>query len=138
MKYNIERGAHVRVGVPAKQDRFLARTLAEALAEIVEIREAHLPMCFVEGGMPSPAQVLVLVCDGPADQRKLVGAVEDKIAPLLPYGARLDIWPLPSDAPLTESVRATECRILTRTPSGIPRVERPFSRWKMLQRRLKR
>ena len=138
MKYSIDRGAHVRIGVPAKPDRFLARSLAEALSGFLEIREAHLPMCFVERQMPRPNLVLVLVCADSVDQAKLVGAVEDIVAPLLPYGTCLDIWPLASDAPLTETVRGTECRILRRAPSGISHIEYPFSVWRMLKRRLKR
>lgn len=138
MNYNIDRGAHVRIGVPARPDRSLARSLAEALVKFPGIREAHLPMCFVEGKMAIPALVLVLVLEGATDQAKLVGDIHQEIAPLLPYGTHLDVWPLAADAPLTESVRATGCRILIQTASGTPVIEQPFSKWKMLQRRLKR
>jgi SseB protein C-terminal domain len=138
MDYSINPGAHVRIGVPSKPDGSLAQSLAEMLVKFPEVREAHLPMCFVEGKMLKPGLVLVLVFDGLVDRTKLVEVIHEEIAPLLPFGAHLDVWPLTSDATLTASVRGTGCRILSRTSSGAALIEQPFSKWRMFQRRLHR
>lgn len=96
------------LGRPAKP---MAQELSDAIGEmvrnIVGIREAHLPQCFVKGIVEPPTQVLVLVLEDSADGQRALDSVGQGLTRVLPPGMHIDVWPLDGKSDLLETVRGT-------------------------------
>ena len=108
----ISAGSQVMIGAPAVPlPREISAAIAERVATIEGIDEAHLPQCFVAGTMEQPAQVLVLSIASRADIEAVMQQVGEKLHGILPAGGPLDIWPLQPPHPLLDEVRNAGCQI---------------------------
>jgi hypothetical protein len=106
-------GTKVYLGRPAKPaGPELVDLLKDLVAGFAEIREAHLPQCWVEGVMPQPAQILVVVLsDQSHNSDDFAPKVERKISALLPKGFHLDLWIIHQHEQLLRAVRDARCLI---------------------------
>jgi hypothetical protein len=120
------------IGLPAKPDQKLAQKLAELVAPFSDVQAAHLPMVWVPGPAAKPALVLFLIFDPSCSHKDVVAQITQKLAPRIGPGAFLDFWALKSDDPLVYWVEKARSRILSRSPSGEPLIEHPWSRWRLL------
>jgi SseB protein C-terminal domain len=135
----IEHGSAIHLGSPKKPDVSLGKSLAESIAHVPEIREAHLPHCFVPNTMTQPAPVLVLVLDEICSTSEILKQqIGSELSHRLNTGVHLDIWFLSSGDTLLEGVRRTDCKIFSHTESGKRMILRPWSLWNRLRRRLAR
>ena len=104
--YTVPPGSAVLLGAPAKPMPATRRNdICNIVHGISGVREAYLPQCYISGGMESPAQVLVLVLDGNADQERIMGEVERGLARVLPAETRLDVWPMERRNRFLETIR---------------------------------
>jgi hypothetical protein len=98
--------------VPMPADRSAA--IAEVVASAPEVVEAHLPLCFIAGQMPKPAQKLFVVF-----AKEISHSAMQKIGAALPdvvsRGDYLDMMPITLSDSLPETVRGTNCQIYART-----------------------
>lgn len=110
------KGTEVFLGRPAKP---MPQELSDAIGEMVQgiegIREAYLPQCYVKAEVDPPAQILVLLLDDPADQR-ILDAVGQGLARILPQGVHLDVWPLDDGHSLLSTIRGTRMHIHCNPP----------------------
>lgn len=123
--------------MPAKPNRGLAKGIARLLLSFPEVKEAHLPMCFVPNAMPAPAQVLVVVLGNHSEAMPTPPGLHEKIAPLLRPSEFVDIWTLSVSEGILDSVRGVGCRIFVRLPSGEGVPEDPWTAWRKLLRRFR-
>jgi hypothetical protein len=101
-------GAKVYIGTPAKlMPEQLSRTIANALARIPEIGEAHLPPVYVKAKIDPPAQILVVVMgkDSPSQVTKM-GEIMHGVLRASSY---LDFVEWRPSEPTLPTVRRTLC-----------------------------
>jgi hypothetical protein len=109
----IEAGTQILIAAPAHpMPAAQSAAIADMLAKVAGVTEAHLPYCFVPGVMTEPAQVLVLVLSREQDVQEVLRAVNCQLAQLLTEDSRLDIFPLTKESGMLKSVRAVGCQIL--------------------------
>jgi hypothetical protein len=134
---NIPKGAKIYLGAPAKPlDEELVLRIAELAASFPTVVEAHLPQCWVENVMPSPAQILVLVLATDEGAPELANAVGEGISRLLPNSAHMDVWKLSINHDLMPAVRKAGCGILgpDRKPIQTSSLKRLLKRFKLISR----
>jgi hypothetical protein len=116
----IPRATSVLLGRAAKPiPRALSDSISDMVRTIPGIREAYLPQCYAKGLVEPPAQVLVLVLEDASDQ-KVLNAVGQGLARILPPGQHLDVWPMTYGHGLLETVRATRTHVHC-TPPPAPK-----------------
>jgi hypothetical protein len=109
----IEAGTQILIAAPAHpMAAAQAAAIADMLAKVAGITEAHLPYCFVPGAMTEPAQVLVIVIEHGRNMEEVLHAVNCQLAQLLTEDSHLDIFPLTKESGMLKSVRAVGCQIL--------------------------
>jgi hypothetical protein len=136
--FTITPGTKVHLGQPKSPDVRLAIVIAERIAGIAEVREAHFPQAFVEGSMPTATQVLVIAIADRSDIPESIRRVREQLAAVLPSGRFVDVWPVQVSDPLLEDVRRSDCCIFRRTQWGEGQIERPWSLWRRVRRALQR
>jgi len=110
---NIPAGTEILIAAPAKpMAQAQSAAIADMLARIPGVAEAHLPQLFITGVTNAPAQILALVLTPGADVQKVMGEIGCHLGAMLPEDERLDVWPLDPSNPILKSVRAVNCRIL--------------------------
>lgn len=120
----IEAGTRILIGAPASpMPRAQSAAIADVLAKVAGVVEAHLPQVFAPGAMREPAQVLVVVTSPETDAEALMHDITCRLAQLLTEDSRLDVFPVASDSGILRDVRAANCQILGATP------HRSKSRW---------
>ena len=108
----VKKGADVLVGAPETPlNPQTTAAIAEAVATIKGIREAHLPQCFIPGVSEAPAQVLVVVLAASATEQNVMSELGPRLHKIVPKGVYLDVWPLPLRHPVLGSVRKAGCQI---------------------------
>ncbi len=118
-KIEVPAGAEMMIGAPAKpMPEATSGAIAELVAQIDGIQEAHLPQCYVPNTMARPGQILVLLLTPGANIQTVMERIGQGLHSILSGGEPLDIWPLqpPPDALLTE-VRKAGCQIYQRQKS---------------------
>jgi hypothetical protein len=106
-------GTHVLIAAPAEpMARAQQAAIADALAKVPGVVEAHLPQLFVAGAMEEPAQVLVVVTRRGANVEQLMHEITCALAQLLTEDSRLDVFPLAEGGEMIGGVRAAGCQIL--------------------------
>jgi hypothetical protein len=109
---DIPKGTPVLIGSPAKpMPQAQSAAIGEMVRGIAGVREAYLPHCFMHGVMENPSQVLVLVLDAAAERQRILDAVGEGLARVLPPGTHLDVWPMNEGDGLLSSVRDTRTHI---------------------------
>ena len=128
---NLPAGTKVLLGKPAHpMDRASVRAIAGLLGSAREVLEAHLPQCYVPGTMQQPAQVLVIVLPDSVDADSVTARIREGLAPLIPVGHHLDIWPLRPASNVLAAVRATGCDIRSLLADAGPEAPaRPARKW---------
>jgi hypothetical protein len=105
-------GSKVFLGAPAKpMPRERSDAIAELVASIKGVTEAHLPQCFAIGAMTGPAQVLAIVIDPRANEGEILSSIANGLSRILPSGEHLDVWPLRSGSAMHRDVQGTRCSI---------------------------
>jgi hypothetical protein len=126
MILKVPAGAKIFLGAPARgMDPWVVRSLAETVAAVPDVAEAHIPQCYIPGVMECPAQVLVVVIRNSIAIEPTLAAVTSRIERLLPTAGHLDIWPLLSASSLLSAVRDAGCRIFERYPQAGPAPSAP-------------
>jgi hypothetical protein len=107
--FTIKAGETVNIGAPATPPTWDFVQKVRGVCEQVDgLREAHLPMCYVEGKIDPPKIVLAVV--PPA----AVPEIQDGLHAILPSSEYLDVLPLEGDSPLADAVRASNTAIVRR------------------------
>ena len=97
-------------GAPAKpMPEILADGIAQVVAQVSGIVEAHLPQCFIEGDKEAH-QVLVIVVEKRNEIPRIAQELMGKLQLLFPPGQFIDILPFESGAVPT-GVRQAGCQI---------------------------
>lgn len=111
--HNIPAGTEILIGAPSRRmPQAQSAAIADMLARIPGVVEAHLPQCFIPGVMQEPSMILALVLAPGVDAEKVMGEVGCHLGAMLPEDERLDVWPLTGTNPILKDVRAVDCRIL--------------------------
>jgi hypothetical protein len=106
-------GTQVLIGAPSQpMPRAQQAALADALAKISGVVEAHLPQLFVTGAMTEPAQVLVVVLERDVNVEETMHEITCALAQLLTEDSRLDVFPLTKESGMLAGVRDAGCQIL--------------------------
>jgi hypothetical protein len=117
MILKIPAGAKIFLGAPARpMDSALLSSVAQVVAAIPDVLEAHIPQCYVPGITDTATQVLVIVLASPKALEPAVKEVALRVGRLLAPGGRLDIWPLLPDSSILGAVRNAGCRIFDHVP----------------------
>jgi hypothetical protein len=112
----IPAGATMYIGPPAKpMPKEIQQGIANALANVPEVLEAHLPQCYIQGYIDPSAQVLVLVLQANSSPGVIVPRLQERLTAVLPTGTFLDIWPVPENHPMLENVRMAGCMLKQRS-----------------------
>ena len=120
-KIHVPAGTEIMVGAPAKpMPEKTYAVIAQLVAQIEGIQEAHLPQCYAPDTMERPGQILVLVLAPRVNIQRAMerigqGLHENEI---LSGGDPLDIWPLQPPHPLLEEIRKAGCRIYRQPDTG--------------------
>ena len=116
MIFRVPAGARVFFGAPAQpMEQALIRSIAEAVATVPGIIEAHLPQCYVPEVMQKPAQVLVLVLSVSCHLETSVAAVAGRLSDVLPTSRYLDLLPIVPNSSLLSTIRGAGCKIFDRS-----------------------
>ncbi len=86
-----------------------AKAIAEAVAQVPGIVEAHLPQCFIEGDQEA-RQVLVVGTQTRHDIPRIAQELMGKLQPVFPPELFIDILPFESGA-VPQGVRQAGCQI---------------------------
>jgi hypothetical protein len=106
-------GTEVLIGAPAQpMPRAQQAALADALAKISGVVEAHLPQLFVPGAMTETAQVLDVVLERDVNVEETMHEITCALAQLLTEDSRLDVFPLIKESGMLAGVRDAGCQIL--------------------------
>jgi hypothetical protein len=106
-------GTQVLIAAPSQpMARAQQAAIADALAKVPGVVEAHLPLLFVPGAMREQAQVLVVVLERGANVEASMHEITCALAQLLTEDARLDVFPLEEGSEMIKDVRAVGCQIL--------------------------
>jgi hypothetical protein len=109
----IEAGTQILIGAPARpMPSAQSAAIADMLAKVPGVVEAHLPQVYAPGAIDEPAQVLVVVLRPGADAEATLHEINCDLARLLTEDSRLDILPVASDSGMLRDVRAVGCQIL--------------------------
>jgi hypothetical protein len=110
MNEHIKAGTLMVFGAPAKpMPDFMADAIAQVVAQVPGIIEAHLPQCFVEGD-PEARQVLVIVVRSRHEIPQIAGALLGKLQHVLPPGEFIDVLPFKAGS-VPSGVRQAGCQI---------------------------
>jgi len=97
-------------GAPAKpMPEIMSNAIAQAVAQVPGIVEAHLPQCFIEGDEEA-RQVLVIGVQRRGEIPQIAQALMGKLQPVFPPGQFIDILPFESGA-VPDGVRQAGCQI---------------------------
>jgi hypothetical protein len=106
-------GTQILIAAPAQpMARAQQAAIADALARVAGVVEAHLPQLFVPGAFDEPAQVLVVVLERDANVEETMHEITCALAQLLTEDSRLDVFPLTTDSGMLAGVRDADCQIL--------------------------
>ena len=136
MKHPFEN--RVVIGQPTKPDQKLAHSVADAIASFPEVQTAHLPLVQRLDTSDKPALVLFVVLDPFCSQAGVLEQIKPRLSRCAVPGGFLDVIPMKPDDPFLYWVEKARSRILSRSPTGEPILERPWTRWKLLLERLTR
>jgi hypothetical protein len=108
---SIPAGSRVMIGAPATpMPREVSASIAQAVASVPGVLEAHLPQCFVPD-VVGPAQILVVVLETGADREQALKDLAAALRIALPAGHGIDVWPLSLADELLADVRWARCAI---------------------------
>jgi hypothetical protein len=111
---DIPAGSKVLIGAPATpMPREVSASIAQAIASVPGISEAHLPQCFIPSVM-GPAQILVIVLAAGCNREQTLADLGVALAIALPAGQPIDVWPISPDHELMADIRWTRCGIFPR------------------------
>lgn len=117
----LEAGTQILIGAPARaMPSAQSAAIADMLAKVPGVVEAHLPQVYAPGAMSEPAQVLVVVLRPGIDMEATLHAINCDLARLLTEDSHLDIFPVASDSGILKDVRAVGCRILGEAQDAKP------------------
>ncbi|MDT7543459.1 MAG: hypothetical protein QOE33_3363 [Acidobacteriota bacterium] len=106
-------GTQVLIGAPSQpMPQAQQAAMADALARVPGVVEAHLPQLFAPGAMSEPAQVLVVVLERGANLERTMHEITCALAQLLTEDSRLDVFPLTKESGMLAGVRDANCQIL--------------------------
>jgi hypothetical protein len=121
-------GANVMIGAPARPIApEPTAAIAEAVASVRGVTEAHLPQVYIPGVSEQPGQKLVLVLEQGTDPVRVMGDLGPLLHEIVPLGVHLDVWPVTSGHELLPAIREAGCRIFCR-----PSPQRPW--WQIWRR----
>jgi len=109
----IPAGTPVYLGAPASpMAASLVQSLADIVAPIPAVVEAHVPQCWAPSAMNAASQILVVVLD---QERPAASESErhirEAVASVCAYGQHLDIWFVRPDHFFLDAIRRAGCRI---------------------------
>ena len=120
-------GAQLFIGAPANpMPQSVSDALTSAVARVPGVREAHLPLIYVQDRMPTSEQMLVVVLE--RDDHDTILALTTAVDAALPKGVHIVVWPLTSHHSMLPPVRDANCQIFG-APAAVPRTERPWWRF---------
>jgi len=103
------------VGAPAKpMPKETSAAIAQLVAQIDGIQEAHLPQCYVPDTMERPGKILVLAIAPRAIIQAALERIGQGLHGILSEVEPFDIWPLQPTHPLLDEVRKAGCQIYRR------------------------
>lgn len=86
--------------------------IADGLASISGILEAHLPMCHIVATMPKAVRVLVVVFGRWADTDSAISEISRLFRAVFPGEGLEHIWSMNADDPLLDAVRKADCGLV--------------------------
>lgn len=92
-------------------DKALVKKISQAMADIEDIQEAHLPAVIAIGSASTPALVLFVVVDENSDGDNLLALLKSKINGGLFRKTEIEIKIVPPNFHLLPSIRNTQCLI---------------------------
>ena len=114
---SVPSGAKILIGAPAHpMPKARSHEIAQMVAGINGILEAHLPQFFIVGVSERPAQVLFVSLDESANKDSVLGRIGDGLIRVLPKGEYLDVWPIDHNDSILVEVRQAGCEIFRSTP----------------------
>jgi hypothetical protein len=109
----IKAGTTLTFGKPADpMPRQIADRIAQAVAAIPAIVEAHLPLCHVEGD-DKPRQILVICVTSRTRVAEIMQALEPQLEQIIPPGEFMDTLPYETGA-MPTAIREIDCQIFSR------------------------
>jgi hypothetical protein len=109
----IKAGTTLTFGKPADpMPRQIADRIAEAVAGIPGIVEAHLPLCHVEGD-DKPRQILVICVTSLTRVAEIMETLEPRLQLIIPPGEFMDTLPYEMGA-MPACIRDVDCQIFSR------------------------
>lgn len=109
---SITTGSRALVAAPSEP---LPENITNALARVVEnypdVLEAHLPLCFIQGAMQEPAQVLVLIHESFVCFEPIAKSIGVRLLKILPSNMDLLTLPIERTNAFCHTVRGTKCQI---------------------------
>jgi hypothetical protein len=125
-------GVQAYFGAPAKpMQQELVGAIAELLNSNPEIREAHLPQCYVPATMQQPAQVLVVVLSAEANIECALKSLQDGIGRITLPSGQLDIWPLHQNSNMLPAIRKARCSLKSVANAEAEIHSQPKKWWKI-------
>jgi hypothetical protein len=106
----IKAGTSTYWGAPAKpMPEALSKAIAQIVAQVSGIREAHLPQCFIQGDKDA-RQVLLVCVNNRSEIPRIAEELMAKLNGLFPAGEFIDIFPVDSNS-FPPGVREADCQI---------------------------
>ena len=128
-KIHVRSGTELMIGAPANpMPEEISDAIAQLVAQIDGVQEAHLPQCYVPDMMEQPGQILILAIAPKADVRAAMEHIGQGLRGVLSEGEPLDIWPLQPPNPLLDEVRKADCQIYGRRATATAATIKPW--WK--------
>jgi hypothetical protein len=108
----IRAGTRVLIGAPSEPlNPRTTDQIADAVARLPEILEAHLPQCYIREIMRKSAQVLVIVVPDERASGSATVVLRHNLSMLIAPGMHLDIWPVLPNNSLLATIRSVGCEI---------------------------
>ncbi len=116
---NLPAGTPLMIGAPAHpMDPSIFAAIANLIASIDGVAEAHLPQLFAVGVMDRPAQVLVLLLRAHASIAAIRTRLEEGLSEIIGPDRHLHLLPMLPDNPLLDDIRLTACRVFPAYPGA--------------------
>ncbi|OED39056.1 hypothetical protein AB833_16050 [Chromatiales bacterium (ex Bugula neritina AB1)] len=106
----IDSNTNILVAAPSEPtDKSLMQQLSRCVADIEEVREAHLPAVIEIGQASSARLTLVVVVRQNADKKQISNVLAGNMKSHLSAADQIDTRVVADDFPLLDSIRATGC-----------------------------
>lgn len=103
--------SYIVVAPEKPTDKGLIKRISRAVADLENVKEAHLPAIIELGKFDSPRLTLFVVVDKASDTQSVTDLLQQRLSGWFSLTSKVDLKVVDADFPMLNSIRETGCVI---------------------------